>query len=438
MSILMTYGFLRSRGRRYLPALMLVGGLALGGCDLTVDNPGPVADDFLNDELAQPALVNSIGYAFLSAFNQVTYTQMVVTRETHFAGQTGAHGFPFAAHLGELNPEDMNVHWNNSHQARWIAEDAVERMRTLMGPAFSSSQNVGRALLWQGYVYRLMGENWCHTVLDGGAPESNEVLFTRAESALTEAMSVAQSSGDMEGHRAARAARASIRAFQGDWTGAVSDAREIPTDFVFSIRTSGLADDQHNRVYWGSSNNPWRAHSVWNTFYEDYFTETGDPRASWGSDPAVPWGNSQVTGIGNVPWYFQTKYTAQDSPYPLSKGTEMRLIEAEALLRSGDWQGAMTLINEVRTRNVSVLDGTSLSAWTADNLEEAWTHLKRERGIELWLEGRRLGDLRRWVTDGSPGAMADMTGRSLCFPIPDAERERNPNVPVDFPGAPTG
>jgi len=71
------------------------------------------------------------------------------------------------------------------------------------------------------------------------------------------------------------------------------------------------------------------------------------------------------------------------------------------------------------------------------NLDEAWALLKRERGIELWLEGRRLGDLRRWQEDATPGALdplemlgdaAHLTAQNLCFPISKAERDRNPNL----------
>jgi hypothetical protein len=37
-----------------------------------------------------------------------------------------------------------------------------------------------------------------------------------------------------------------------------------------------------------------------------------------------------------------------------------------------------------------------LDPWVATNLDEAWTYLMRERGIELWLEARRFSDMRRW------------------------------------------
>ena len=49
-------------------------------------------------------------------------------------------------------------------------------------------------------------------------------------------------------------------------------------------------------------------------------------------------------------------------------------------------------------------------------------------GIELWIEGRRLGDFRRWAALNRPGTAEDMTGRDLCFPIPLTERETSPNL----------
>jgi hypothetical protein len=105
----------------------------------------------------------------------------------------------------------------------------------------------------------------------------------------------------------------------------------------------------------------------------------------------------------------------------LSSGWERRLIEAEALLVANDIPGAMARLNLRRT-------ALNLAPWTATNATEAWTALKRERGIELWLEGRRLGDFRRWAALNRPGDQENMTGRNLCFPIPLSELETNPNL----------
>ena len=117
----------------------------------------------------------------------------------------------------------------------------------------------------------------------------------------------------------------------------------------------------------------------------------------------------------------------------------MRLIEAEGLLNSGDWQGAMTLINALRARYTSDTTGKPLEPYAATSLNDAWKYLKRERGIELWLEGQRLGDLRRWRANNTPGDLELPNFKAVstqfkaepdvCRPIPKNERETNPNIP---------
>jgi hypothetical protein len=83
-------------------------------------------------------------------------------------------------------------------------------------------------------------------------------------------------------------------------------------------------------------------------------------------------------------------------------------------------EGAVQTINTLRASvGVAPVDVDEDAAWTA---------LKRERGIELWLEGRRLGDLRRWIEDGSPSTVVELAG-STCFPIGRSELTTNPNLP---------
>jgi hypothetical protein len=112
----------------------------------------------------------------------------------------------------------------------------------------------------------------------------------------------------------------------------------------------------------------------------------------------------------------------------------MRLLEAEKKLIDGDMAGAMTLVNGHRV-------ALGLDPWAPADLTEAWADYKRERGIELWLEGRRLSDLNRWKDNSRPGALDAYetagsaasylnAGQSLCYPIPKNERESNPNIPL--------
>jgi len=294
-----------------------------------------------------------------------------------------------------------------------------------MGAQFERYDLGAKALLYTGYANRLLGENMCEAVIDGAAPSDYKDYFRRAEAALTEAISVAGAAGDARVDTAATAARASVRLMLGDDAGAASDAAAVSTDFAFQAVYSIENEDYYNFLYWVNANQPYREISVSGTSNEQYYKDTGDPRVAWGTDSLIP-----TAEFPSVPWLFPTKYTRRQSPINLSTGREMRLVEAEIALRAGDWPTAMSKINGVRTAVISdTTGGQPLAPWPATNVTEAWTALKRERGIVLWLEARRLGDERRWVESTTPGDMEDMSDRvRLCFPIGLGERRANTNV----------
>lgn len=415
----------RMNATRLGVAVCAAGVVSLAGCDLSVTNPGPVQDGFLNDEGAHSAVVSGVALNLANGLNWVNFFGGEAAKDFTQGGRI--HPVKLPADPGQLTVDGIpDTPFDEPNQARWIAEDAVRRLREHR-PSFDSDALAARALLYAGYANRILGENMCEAVIDGGAPQSHTVFFERAESHFTEAAQVAAAAGESEVETAAYAGRASVRLLLGDDAGAVADAGMVPEDFVFQAEYSAGAESQYNFIYWVSANNPYRAHTVWNTYYEDYYLNTGDPRVSWGQDPDVP-----TAEFTYAPWYFQTKYTTRGANVNLSSGPEMELIEAEVLLRQGDWEGAMGLINGLREGLVSDHDGTPIPLWTASSAEEAWSHLKRERGIELWLEARRLGDLRRWIENGVPGETDDVSDRiRLCIPITNGERRTNPNVTLD-------
>ena len=56
-----------------------------------------------------------------------------------------------------------------------------------------------------------------------------------------------------------------------------------------------------------------------------------------------------------------------------------------------------------------------------------------ERRREFFLEGHRLGDLRRYnlpflPAPGAPYGPGGTYGNQTCFPLPDVERINNPNI----------
>ncbi|HVT40092.1 MAG TPA: RagB/SusD family nutrient uptake outer membrane protein [Gemmatimonadaceae bacterium] len=396
--------------------------LLLLSCDLKVTNPGPVPANFLEDKAAIPAVVNGAGRNLAEAINWIAYTGAAVSREINPAGSTGSFGITPNQQNGKLTDDEDDTHWNFAQQARWTAEQGAVRLKRVLGDAdYAKSAQVAQILVWAGYANRLLGENFCDGVIDGGPLQPYTVYLDRAEQNFTAAIAIANVAGSSVLATAALAGRASVRLDKGNTAGAAADANGIPNAFVYKMPYFTTDLDQSNRIYWATANTPYRAHTVWRTFYENYFKTTQDPRVRWGQDPKFPVGDAAVGNLGRVPWYFELKHNTRESPINLSSGWEMRLIEGEVKLAGGDIPGAMALINAGRV-------ALGLAPWTADNAPDAWTALKRERGIELWLEGRRLGDFRRWAAGNRPGTSDDMTGRDLCFATSRGEKETNPNL----------
>ena len=405
-----------------------------GGCDVfEVSNPGPQPDDVLNDPDAYQAVVDGAKRAYSDALGPIAMVTGSVTREIFPSGNTGRFGITVNEGQGQLVPEETSTYWDNAQNARWVAGDAIRRFRENMGRSeFQSSEFVAQAYLWAGLSNRLLGENFRRAIFDGGEPKPPTAYLDSAERQLTTAMEIAESAGATEIANAAQATRATVRMDLGDWENAVSDATSIPEGFSLQAPYFNLSEDQYNYVYWASANSPYRGHSVWNTPYETYYQDTEDPRVSWGEDPEYPTGTTARECCGQVTWYFQTKYESTGDDIDIVDKREMRLIEAEKLLLDGQWSDAIDIINQLRT-------DAGVNEVSASSLEEAWTLFRRERGIELWLEGRRMNDLRRWQEADRPGSLHPLEDasnpdsyldpdRDLTFPIPNSERETNPNL----------
>lgn len=433
----------RPSGNRRANATIVIMAALLGtGCDVT--NPGPVQDEFLSDPTSHAALVNGSRQRLLFAVNDLFYMSANVSRELMPGGNTGNYGFPVPVLFGALPFDEDQASWNDLQQARFIAEDAIRRFvedEAIPASERGSSDILAGAYVWAGFTNKILGEYSCEAVFDGGPAEPYIRHFERADQQFSEAIAIASSSGNDGLLGAALGGRAQVAMWLGDWDSAVSDAQRVQAPFEFVLPADETAQNTYNGIYFGSAGNPYRSHSVWMTYQHTYYPDTGDPRASWEEDPANPFANSALPGYGQIPYVNQTKYTSNGDPYPLVKWSEMRLIEAEALLVAGDWEDAMDVINALRSSYISDSTGQPLEPWAATSLDDAWRYLKRERGIELWLEGRRLGDMRRWEEQSAPGDLelpdwkATVSSQfqdppDLCKPIPETERVTNPNIPA--------
>lgn len=419
----------------------------LAGCDVT--NPGPVQDEFLAQPASQQGLINGAIRDISDAMGDNTYETAALAREIFPGGQTGAWGLGNDTQSGIVTPGD-GPNFTTLHEARFIAETAIKRFDEEGAPQSLRYQ----ARLWAGFAYRILGEWWCEAVVPSTDPDDPEpgmyetdtdTYFERAVANFEAALSLASTD---EERYAALGGRAAAYVWLEQWGPAAADAEMVPSDFEFLAETTDQEEALYNDFYEATSGQ-FRSFTQKFTFFEDWYTDTGDPRTKWVIDPDHATTTASLSGFDGAPPYLpQRKYPNRESGYRLVSGWEMRLIEAEAILaQGGSVSEAVGLINQVRERNISDNDGLPLPSVSASTAEEAWTALKRERYLELWLEGRRMGDERRWAENGTPGALdtpdwndpshpgytplfVDPSERSYCFDIPTNERDRNPNVPA--------
>ncbi|MCA8831692.1 RagB/SusD family nutrient uptake outer membrane protein [Hymenobacter pini] len=127
-------------------------------------------------------------------------------------------------------------------------------------------------------------------------------------------------------------------------------------------------------------------------------------------------------------------FTSQTSAIPAYLPDEMRLIRAEANLRSAtpNVAAALTDINAVRTQTTGDPFGVyaALPAYSGPQTVDALLlEVYKQRSAELFLSGLRLEDNRRF---GRPAPPTTLTERTRNFyPYPQQERVNNPNVPAD-------
>jgi starch-binding outer membrane protein, SusD/RagB family len=388
--------------------VVVAAALAAVGCDTSVTNPGPVQDSQLNTPSAMPMLVNGMSGDLSVALGNYLPREALASGELSDAGNFTPENF-YAE--GVIRPEDDIADWANMQSARWSSEDGLARMKTVLGAGFETDTLTPWAYLWAGFANRLMGENMCTAVIDGGPPESDSVYFQRAESLFTRAATLAQADKNTTVQTAALGGRASVEAALGDWTSAVSDATLVPTTFVFNAEFSTNTTRENNPMVAYTVSG--RQVSVYGTVYAN---SDADPRTPWDTVKTKA-GGIQVGQDGSTPYFLQLKYANLGSLVPLTKGTEMLLLRAEAALRNGDVATTMSLINQERA-------AYKMSSLSATTVASADSILQTERGAVLWLEGRRLWDLRRWF---AAGTNSYLTGRATCLPVSSVEQGANPN-----------
>lgn len=137
-------------------------------------------------------------------------------------------------------------------------------------------------------------------------------------------------------------------------------------------------------------------------------------------------------GNNTAPVKVQGFFKNDADPIPLYLPGEMALIQAECMARQDMLPEAITALNTIRTKAADAFGVTAkLGAYAGDpsNKDEILMDIYRQRCIELYMNGLKLDDSRRF---GRPGPNETGEERSRNFyPYPTVERDNNPNTPPD-------
>ncbi|HSJ65446.1 MAG TPA: RagB/SusD family nutrient uptake outer membrane protein [Gemmatimonadaceae bacterium] len=121
------------------------------------------------------------------------------------------------------------------------------------------------------------------------------------------------------------------------------------------------------------------------------------------------------------------RYSQPNDPFPVYLPDEMKLIKAEAYARLGQFAPAATLVNEVRTQSSSpvaepVAGLPSLPATALDTEAELLAQIAYERRYELYMQGLRWEDTRRF------GPTLTTVPTFDFLPLPNTECTTNPGA----------
>lgn len=198
---------------------------------------------------------------------------------------------------------------------------------------------------------------------------------------------------------------------------------------------------------WGgpSGRGNWMTGVIVGTGWKRFCTPTNDLVAVFDAEgdvirkaSSISFRNVSTEGWSDIYWSkanypFINKYRNDDlaNSY-IIRLADIKLLKAEALneLTAGGWPAAKTIVDEIRGR-------VNLGVTPANTQAAMRLAIEKERRLELAFEGHRWFDLlrtNRAITvmnaqrDGNGGVLYNISSAQLLFPIPQAERDRNPNI----------
>ena len=419
-------------------ALLLTG--VFGACDnlLEVTNPSAITEDNLaGDDKTISFMVNGIQGEFRREYAWLAAHSAVFTDEA-------IQGHPWSPwnaydqrNLTADSPAYDGLSYQLLQRARGTADELIPKMETALGSRAANSVELAKANAYGGYAFVLLADFLCEAPVNVSAPKSQTELYgiavQRFEKAITIATAARGKTGADEVLNIAKVGLARTQLNLGDKAKAIQAATGVPATFAAWVRYNSDASDWqvYNFMHWFAGYR----------FAGELDLALDPGQFSGTTDVRVPYDRT-LRRLGNglrdgflpyQPSSFSDWAPGKQSMFGettsirFASGLEARYIIAEAGgLSNADLRA---FINERRAVG-------NLAAFAGSDAELA-RELLNQRYRDFFLDGHRMGDLRRykklyqldlWPKGTMPG-LTQQYGTQECWPIAASEVNSNPNIP---------
>jgi hypothetical protein len=466
---------------RWVRAAVLTGVLtaagALAACEefLTAENPAAVPVERLEDTALVDLMQNSAiaalqGNSTDNTYFWLTYLSAIFTDELRNHHVFFEEGLYDQRRVTVENSYNSVFTYSTLQRGRWLADSLAGRMRAIYGDSALRDVRLARTYAMAGYTLVMLGEMWCEVPIGTAdeqysRPFNSAELFAMAEARFDSALKVAAAS------RAANAAASGALATRwvqgadtvrnlalvgmaraalnrGDDAKAIAHAQQVTGEFEYrmyynSNTASGLHNLFEERLSGSAAS---RVGSITGTpFFNLDDARVPHPRTDAGQPAPEGTQNGVQAVVPNSPpshSTFNNTKTGADFSYGgsirLASRLEAQYILAEAGGAGGTNLGGQSNVAFVESRRTAFPSTTAADPTTAANY---MANLRDQRRRDFYLDGHRLGDLRRYlrryqIDDWQKGSFYGSTtinfGTQMCWPITVAEITNNPMVPKPY------
>lgn len=447
-----TKSHIRSWSHAVTLAVALVASASVAGCGdwLSVTNPGAIENPALENTDYLQLMYDGVVGDFQPAFAWTALFTGAFTDELRMHHSYFENLEMDQRRVTENNGTYQLAVFNGLHRARFMADSVAGRFRVLLGDTADHDLRLAKSLGFAGYSWTLLGENICETRINAsGTPLQPADLFAGAVSRFDAAIAAATTARANASNIVSTAVRERVIAGadsvinlarvgaaraalnRGDnaaaiaYAQAVSPAYDQLDAFRFDVHyRRGASFSETRRM-----GNPfWEFISsggAWVSLSGTGFEELNDPRVPHGSEPIGTADGTQRWVPRSPPSFSTYDGSAEGALFEstssirLASALEARYIVAEA---EGNTAANVDFINAQRAIGGQI-------ALVAPTDAEYVDALREQRAREFFIDGHRLGDLRRyealqgadlWPTGGMYGGSTTF-GDQKCWPTPVSE-----------------